>query len=540
MPVAVEAAAFEVAGWLAEAGIAVSTSTVITGTLVLAAGGAAIASSALQKSLKPDIPGELGSTGLSALNAQEIKASTKQSVPPQRIVRGRQRSGGAFAFYGISKVAAGKLIIQHMYSRRKITAVNSLNINGNRLSFPGFTFGAIQSPFPIAGQPDYPGKLRVCFQPGTLDQPINPLLAANFPDLPANWRLPGIANAIYEFAYGADFNEHTGLYGNVQIPDVEPEFDGCPVYDSRDPSQFLPGDPNDVEEWFAAQESWKFTMNAVLHQADHLWQPDGLNAGPDGVDWDKIARAADRADEGVATRDTAATGTYEKRYQIGAVVDLSQAPADVFDGMLTASRGVLVQGYDGRVFVESDAPKAPVLTVKDDMMIGAVTFRGFKGRRDLVNKVTTRWVAPDRAYQLSDGPPLLRADLVTEDGDLLAINVDLPYTPSVSAVQRIAKADLEDARVELDAAGQAVHGGATWSGSLSLAALGLRENDCVEIQSKICPHWNGLYLVDSWQLVLSLTGPSGLSVSLIGYDPAIPDHWDAANDDRPFTLEQVA
>jgi hypothetical protein len=181
-----------------------------------------------------------------------------------------------------------------------------------------------------------------------------------------------------------------------------------------------------------------------------------------------------------------------------------------------------------------------VLTITDDMLLGGIVYRAFKGRHDLANQVTTRWVSPDRAYQLSDGPPLLRADLVTADGDLLAINVDLPYTPSVSTVQRIAKADLAEARVEAGDGVSVAQGGATWSGALDLRALGIRENDCVEIVSRVCPHWNGLWLVDSYKPVINLTGTSGVAVSLIGYDPAIANDWDASVDDQPFTLSEDA
>lgn len=499
-----------------------------TGTFALAQGitytGLAIGASALSRALAPKTP---GGVNLAALNTPENKVTVKQATPFQRIIRGRQRTGGPIVLY---RPATGdgensKLIIQCVYSRRKVMGLLGVNLNGFKLSFGSSPFGTILSPSAIEGQPDFPGHVRACFQDGRLNQPTNPLLLDIYPDLPAGWRLPGIPNATYEFEFGADYDTHTALYGNVQIPEVEPEFDGCPVYDPRDPSQFLPRDPNDIEEWFAAQESWKLSYNAALHQADHIWQPDGLNARPDAVDWEKVAEAANRADEAVATRDTPTTMQFEKRYECHGVVGMDQGAADVMDGLLVSSRACLVQGANEKCWPSHDAPKKPVLTITDDMIIGDVSYRGFKALGDLANETTMEFVAPDRKYQMSQGPQLIRTDLILEDGKELALNVSLPFIGSPSMAQRIAKADLLDARIEQ-----------SWSGTIKLEALGIHEDDCVRIASKICPHWNGLYIVSEGQVTISLRGDSGISLSLIGYVPENANNWNAANDDQPFVI----
>lgn len=502
---------------------------IASGTWALAQGitytGLAIGASALSRSLAPNMP---GAPRLAALNQPENKVSVKQATPFQRIYRGKQRGGGAIALY---KATAGageksKLVVQYLYSRRKICGVNGVNINGNKLSFGSNpAFGSILIPVDLEGQPDYPGHVRACFQDGLLHQPTNPLLRELWPDLPTGWRLPGIANAVFEYEFGADYDAHTTLYGNVRIPEAEPEFNGCPVYDPRDPSQFLPSDPNDIEEWFEAQESWKPTYNAALHQADHIWQPDGLNAGPSAVDWEKVAEAAERADEPAATRFTEETGVFEKRYEVHGVIGMDQGAADVLDGLLTASRAVLVQGYNEKCWPSSDAPKRPVFTITDDMIIGDVSYRGFKSLNDLANKTTMEFVAPDRKYQMSEGPPLIRADLILADGKELSLNVNLPFIASPSMSQRIAKADLLDARIEQ-----------SWSGIIDLQGLGLLEDDCVQIASKICPHWNGLYIVSDGQTSISLRGESGIALSLIGYVPVNSNDWKAVNDDQPFEI----
>ena len=503
-------------------GAAVSVAAVTYGLYAIGAVALAVASSALQRSLQPDLPGDVGSAGLATLNSPQNKSSVKQSTPFQRIPYGEQRFGGAFSFY---KAKGGKLYIQHLYSRRKINRILGVNLNGSRLAFSSSDFGLILTPRGIDGQPNYPARVRACFQAGTLDQPTNPLLREAYPDLPLGWRLPGIANGFYELDYGADLQEHIDLYGNVQIPDLEPEAEGALIYDPRDPNQFLPTDPDDIEEWFAAQESWKYTRNAALITADSLWQKDGLNAGATGVRWDKIAEAADRADEAVSTRDTETTGVFEKRYEIGGLVTLDQKSADVFDGLLTGSRASMVQGNDGTAWISHDGPQKPVFTITDDMLVGAVTYRGFKGAHDQANKTQMRFVAPGRKYQLSDGPPLIRADLILADGQELSLNVNLPYTPSPSMAQRIAKSDLDEVRLEQ-----------SWNGVIDLRGLGIREDDVVLLASKVCPHWNRLYKVDRYGITINLQGQSGIGLALVAYDPDIPANWNASTDDQPFEL----
>jgi hypothetical protein len=517
----------------AGAGFGIGTGTfaiATTAASVLVYGGLSVglnlASSALQRSLTPDAPNQ--ATPLEAINDISLKVNAKQATPFQRILYGLQRTGGPLCFY---KVKGSKLYVQHIYSRRKLTGIVGVNLNGHRLSFAAPAFGTILTPIGVTGAPDFPSNVRACFQDGALDQATNPLLLVGWPDLPAGWRLPGIANAVVEYDFGATsgdaeaYEKHQALYGNTSIPNAEPEFYGAPVYDPRDPTQWLPEDPSDIDEWFAAQDSWKFSSNAKLIQADYLWQADGLNAGPTGVDWDKVADAANRDDELAATRFTATTGAYEKRYEIHGVVSLDQRSADVFDGMLTASRSTLIQGNDGACWIASDAAKTPVMTITDDMIIGDVAYRGFKSRHDLANRTVMRFVAPERKYQESEGPPLIRADLITADGGELSLNVTLPFTASSSMAQRIAKADLEDVRIET-----------AWAGVLDLRALGIREDDCVRIASDICPHWNGLYVVNDWELVLDLKGGSGLAVKLTGYDPAICNDWNAPVDDQPFVI----
>lgn len=528
MPFVVGFVATEVAlGISAVTGAVVSVGAVETALTVAAVAGVSYVAysqqqNALKRALTPLTPE--GATPLAALNGDELKVNVKQAAPYQKLWYGRQRSGGPIVWY---QKNGNKLVVQHLLSRRKLSRIRALYLNGNTLTFADAPFDSIIAPLAIEGQPDYPGNLRICFQAGQLAQPINPLLAANFPDLDADWRLPGTANVVAEYSNYDDSALRIALWGNVEIPDLQVDADGAPLYDPRRPLHRLPADPSDIYQWFAAQETWDYSDTAKLIQADFLWQADGLNAGPGGINWEKLKAEIARDEEACGTRnlDGAGKTVNEKRYVMGAIVSLDQRSADVFDGMLACSRSNFIQDNSGICWIGSDRPKPRVFTIRDDMIVGPVSFQAFKPRGQLANVTTAQFVAAGRSGENSDAPTLRRADLVAQDGGELALQTSLPYTNSPSTAQRIQKANLADARIER-----------SWQGVIDLSGLGLRADDRVDFASDLFPQWNEApFVADEGDLAIDVRGGnSGLALKLVGYDPAVADDWQPAVDDQLF------
>lgn len=487
--------------------------TIVNASIALAASAAlnyGVAALSRQK-------GGAGGQATASINAPEVKGNVRQAIPTQRIVYGTVRTGGAIYFI---KVVPPYLYLGFMYSARRISGIKAVNIGDNRVTFTNPSFGTIMAPLAIDGQPSYSTRFECCFQEGALDQPTNPLLRRDFPDLDLDFRLPGTANAVFRCHYGADYDEFQSLWGNVQIPNIEIEIDGAPLYDPRNPSHQLPGDIDDVDEFEAAEATWKFSSNAGLVQADYAMQRYGLSAGPDRINWTAFAETANRDDEPVST-----LSGVERRYTADGVVLMSDKPASVMEAMLTANRGFL-RVKDGKLEVPSSAPQAPVKTITDDMWVGSIEYRAFKAKRDLVNKVTTRFVAPDRNYQDADGPILLDSDLVTEDGEVLLVTLRFPVTSGAPRTQRLARAYLLSAREE-----------ESLSGTVDLRLLGIEEGDIVRVYSKIDTQWNGLYSVEQWGLS---DGFNAISLSLVSYDGTIENDWIASRDEQPFVLSEVA
>lgn len=456
------------------------------------------------------------SVGRAASNSPEVRGSVKQAVPVQRIIFGTTRFGGAFYFY---KVVPPYLYVGHIHSAFPVTSFDRLFI------------GEIEVPLDADGEPVSAPYLTASLTPRLvtdsqsgllLAQLINPILDADFAALDADFRLPGLAETVYRFDYGADFDEFQALWGQVQIPDAQWIGQGTPVPDPRNPAHILAFDPTDPTELYAALASWDYSANASLIQAFWAAMPFGLNAGPaaiyQGAAGDALKASADFDDEPVPL----AAGGVQRRHEINGVVSLDQNPLKVMEDMLTANRG-FISPRAGSVTITSSQPRSPSMTITDDMILGGFSYRDRQPRRDLVNQVHARFVSSERNYQDADAPSWRRADLIAADGEDLEITLGLPFTATHQHAQRLEKIALDEARL-----------GRSIAGTFSLDVLGLVEGLTCTVWSRLYPAINGTYEVVQWSLTEDLTG---VALALAEYDPAIARAWDAATDEQDFTIE---
>lgn len=448
-----------------------------------------------------------GAGGSSAPNSPEVRGNSRQAIPSQRVIYGYVRVGGAVFFLDDSKPPY--LYLGLMLSKRRITNVFQTYVGTNPVEFDTVAENTISStvtaPYRSGG-----GTVRLfqCFRDGDPDQVMDAILAADFPNLDAEFRQRGIATMMMKFRFGPNAEEHQAIWGNVQIPNVLFDVAGAPVYDPRDPTQ-------DMDD----EDTWKFSNNAALVQADYLRQPYGGRQPTSKMRWDEIALAADYDDSLVGIAD----GTLQRRYTIDGVITLNQIPVDVMGAMLQANRGFVVQ-HNGRMWVTSSRPQDPVMTIHDNMLVGKIDFRGSAPKKSLVNKVRTRFVAPDREYQIVDGPVLESTELETEDGEVLEAPISLSFTREHQRAQRIAYAYRQDSRL-----------GKSISCQVSLDALGLRAGLVVKFWSVLFPMMNGIYFIEE---TLFAEDFSSIQLVLNEYDKDIDASW-LPSMEQEFVLEDL-
>lgn len=488
----------------------------IVGSVTVAAAATTASQYFLQRT-QTDRAGFTAGDSPAAINTPEVRSSIRQATPAQRIAFGETRIGGAFWFY---EVDPPYLYIGLLHSAKQITTYKTLYIGENAITLD-VNDQPLNSPYLSSGGTP---RLTVKTQAGTIDQPANPLIVSDFASLisgspESGFRLPGIANSVFKFDYGADGDEFLALWGNVQIPDAQWVVQGAPVPDPRQQTHTLSFDPYDVDATAAAETTWAYSNNAALIQAYWAMSPFGLNAGPDNIDWDAVAAAADFDDDTVGLAD----GTSQKRHTIDGVVKLDEKPSTVMEAMLTANRGFVIQ-KSGKFEISSSQVRSAIATIREINLIGGFEFRNQKPKRDLTNVVRCRFVAPDRAYQEADGPIRKRTDLIASDGETLDQTIRLPFTSTHQRAQRISKAFLDESRL-----------GKALTVRTDLSLLGVDPGDIVRVSFDTYTPANGLYSVESWGLAPDM---ASLQLTLSEYDPTIAIDWIASRDEQAFELTE--
>lgn len=339
------------------------------------------------------------------------------------------------------------------------------------------------------------------------------------------FRQRGIATAVLRYDFGADYDEHTALWGQTQRPNPIFLADGIAIPDPRRTGCILQYDPNDDDAVAEAEATWTWSNNAALCQAHYLIQRYGGKIDPRKMDWDKVAEAADWDDGLIGTK----TGGFIKRGTIDGLITLNQKPSDVISPMLSANRGFVLESA-GRVWVSSSKPRTPVATIHDAILSGGIEYQSAKPKRDLINRLKVRFVAPDREYQTVDGPILSRGDLQSADGEVLDGVLDLPFTLDNSGgavrAQVLQKAFLETSRL-----------GRRITCVVDVILLAKAADDlvgnAVNVSSELFPLFNGVYFVEKWGFADNF---GAIQLSLVEYDKSIETGFVAENDQQDFVL----
>lgn len=441
------------------------------------------------------------------INSPETRYTTRQSIPFKRSILGSAFVGGASAFEEFKAPYFYQTVLVH---DGIAAGVDGIWAGNNKLSFAAITTGAALTPLAITGQPDYPSRVVIALRLGADDQAADPIIAAGFTDIGAEFRQRGITTATFRSHIGATQEEYISLYGNVPRPNYFLLVRGDRIYDPRDPTQ-------DIDD----ESTWKWSNNASLAQIYYITRSWGGRIPMAMIEWDKVAEAADYDDELVGV----SGGGFIKRYTVDGLVTHNQRPYDVMLQLLSANRGLLLQA-GGKVWVTSSKPRTPIATIHDAILAGGIKFRDAKPKRELVNKLQFRFVASEQDYQTVDGPILVRDDLIAAAGETLTSTLDLPFTLDHRRAQRLQKAFLETAQL-----GKTItcRVDVTWLADLDDEPVG----NAITFDSDLFGIANGTYLCTS----SGFTDDFGsIELALTEYDASIETDWDADTDEQEFTL----
>lgn len=431
------------------------------------------------------------------------KQIVKQALPFARIILGEALVGGSLFFaerrgdwiyYGIALMDG------------QVDGITEIRMSEKVVSFDG-AGGATSLPF-FDGSTTY---LYKSFRDGTEDQSIDPLLAADFPELPPTFRQRGVATIVLKIWLPKTISNElrTTLYGTQGQPTPIMKVRGVKVFDPRDPSQ------SHIDK-----STWKWKRSPSLCAAYMQTLP--RNYGGAGSSWDEIdlvalVHAANDDDNPVPRKD----GTTEPCWTCDGVVTLDgTAPSEIIQKILTANMGYRVTSNGKYVFL-SGVPRSPVWTLNDDSARGSMSIALQAPLDSRVNIVKSQFVSSEREYQAQEGPELRNAAYIAEDGMEMPLSVELLFTNSHTMAQRICSITMKESRI-----------GNRISRRENLNAILLDAADIVNVEAGVFPACNGQYILES---ISAADTPIEFDVSLRGYNQSVYD-WTPSVDEQDFII----
>ena len=364
--------------------------------------------------------------------AQSRLSTINQSRAPRLQSLGRVKSGGSFAWYGVSQVAGFENHLCQVLAMecQRIDGIEAHYLNNEEVTLDAD--GWVQTP------EKWRDLVRITWNYGDDDQPA---LAAAVEAI-AEWtpahRGRGIAQ-VFVMQKPVSNEDRLATYpgdGRLQYTNVRR---GAKVYDLRNPAH----DPHDEATFEWSDNNALATLHRGLHR-------DGSNYDIDDIHLLSWSDWADHCDETIIRHDD----TTEPRYRAASLLSLAGAPREILGGLLGngdavpyLSTGV---GSDGelrpQLAVQFGAPSPSNEQVFTADHATRVTLRKGVGLLDGFNSVVAQITDPQAGYQDQSVPAVEDADAIAERGRRQVFALPLDHCPSTGQAQRLAKKKLRRLR----------------------------------------------------------------------------------------------
>jgi hypothetical protein len=307
-------------------------------------------------------------------------------------------------------------------------------------------------------------------------------------------RLRGIAYIYLTLEYDTD------AFPNG-VPNVSAEIKGKKLYDFR-------------------TGSTSFSSNPALCIYDYLTDTRlGLGIDTSEIDITSFTTMANLCDENV----TKVGGGTEKRYTCNGIVYSDIAPMNVLEDLLTSCLGNLSYS-NGKFILTGGQYVAPTVSLDENDFISGINVQTKQSRKQLFNTVKGIFTSSETNWQPTDYPVVTSSTFVSEDGENIYADIDLPYTQSSATAQRIAKVILFKNRQQI-----------VLTARINLKGFKLQIGDTVNVDNSRLGFTNKVFEVAEWSFDTS-TDNLGIDVVLRETNSTIYD-WDA--EESAFALDNT-
>ena len=263
----------------------------------------------------------------------------------------------------------------------------------------------------------------------------DPDLVANFTDYTTAHAGQGITYIMTRFSLT---DEAAELWDKYQPQNIRAKVKGRKVYDPRaDGTQTGLSPAGSGSQRLDDESTWTWSANPSLCVADYLTNTDfGVGIGSAKIDWQSVVTAANTCDEDVAIT---STPTYEDRFTCNGALFATDSHRVNLNRLLSSMAGNLVYS-NGVFYIKASQYEAPTETLTDDDLVAPIAVKTSLERTDRYNTVNGTFVNPAENHKLAEFPKIqLTAELARDNGEELIREIQLPFTNTSTAAQRIAR-----------------------------------------------------------------------------------------------------
>ena len=351
-------------------------------------------------------------SSLRSSSSSGLLVNAREPAASQDFVYGEVRKGGVITFYESSGDDNTYLHQIIALAGHEVHSVDDIYINDQVATFSGnfvTTTGSGDS------EVDWDSKIRIKKYDGSQTTADSDLVSET--SATSTFVGNGIAYLYVRYEYDQD------VFANG-LPLITAKIRGKKVYDPR-------------------TASTAYSNNAALCIRDFLTSSYGLS--DNSIDDVDLAAAANECDENV----TLDGGGTEKRYTANGVIKASTPTGSVLEDLVTSCAGTLFWG-GGKWKLKAGAYTSPVKTLTLDDLRGPINLSTRVSMRDNFNIVRGTFNDAAQDYITADYPEIKSTAFINQDdGEEVALDLELPFTTSAASAQRLAKLTLFRGREQM-------------------------------------------------------------------------------------------
>ncbi len=351
-------------------------------------------------------------SSLRSSSSSGLLVNAREPAASQDFVYGEVRKGGVITFYESSGDDNTYLHQIIALAGHEVHSVDDIYINDQVATFSGnfvTTTGSGDS------EVDWDSKIRIKKYDGSQTTADSDLVSET--SATSTFVGNGIAYLYVRYEYDQD------VFANG-LPLITAKIRGKKVYDPR-------------------TASTAYSNNAALCIRDFLTSSYGLS--DNSIDDVDLAAAANECDENV----TLDGGGTEKRYTANGVIKASTPTGSVLEDLVTSCAGTLFWG-GGKWKLKAGAYTSPVKTLTLDDLRGPINLSTRVSMRDNFNIIRGTFNDAAQDYITADYPEIKSTAFINQDdGEEVALDLELPFTTSAASAQRLAKLTLFRGREQM-------------------------------------------------------------------------------------------